>query len=196
MARALTVPSETCFHRMNKYEMMDESSERTTHARCILPRRLPLGSRHRRPPERGRQRRQRHLVPRERDADRLPGALGQGRERLGAVGVRPRPRRRHEPQRLPLLGRVGAHRAGRGRVLRRGARALRGARRRMPRPRPRADRDVQPLHVAALVRRARRVARCRGARAVRPVLRRRDGSLRRPHRASPSPSTSPICPRC
>ena len=48
----------------------------------------------RRPPERGRQRRQRHLVPRERDADGLPGPFGQGRERLGAVGVRPRPRRR------------------------------------------------------------------------------------------------------
>ena len=106
---------------------------------------------------------------------------GQGRERVGAVGVRPRPRRGHEPQRVPLLGRVGAHRARRGRVLRGGARALRSARRRMPRPRPRADRDVQPLHVAALVRRTRRVARRRSARALRALLRRRDGSLRRPH---------------
>ena len=142
--------------------------ERTSHDPAHLPRRLPVGRRHRRSPERGRQRRQRHLVPRERDADRVPGPFGQGRERLGAVGVRPRPRRGHEPQRVPLLGRVGAHRARRGRVLGGGARALRGDRGRMPRPRPRPDRDVQPLHVAALVRRARRVARCRGTRACSP----------------------------
>ena len=151
--------------------------------RINLPRRLPLGRRHRRPPERGRQRRQRHLVPRERDADDLPEPLRQGHERLGAVGVRPRPRRRDGPERLPVLGRVGARRAARGRVLRGGARPLRSGRRRMPRSRPRADRDVQPLHVAALVRRARRLARRRGARALRPLLRRRHGSLRRPDRA-------------
>ena len=61
--------------------------------------------------------------------------------------------------------------------------ALRGGGRRMPRPRPRADRHVQPLHVAALVRGARRVAERRGTRALRPLLRRRHGPLRRPHRA-------------
>ena len=183
MASLLRVPSETCFHRMNKYGMMEEEF-REDHS-CPHHPSPPTssGGRHRRPPERGRQRRQRHLVPRERDADGLPGPLGQGHERLGAVGVRPRPRRRDGPQRLPLLGRVGAHRAGRGRVLGGGAGALRGGRRRMPRPRSRADRDVQSLHVAALVRGARRVAGRRGARAVRPLLRRRDGPLRRPHRA-------------
>ena len=58
------------------------------------------------------------------------------------------------------------------------------------------DRDVQPLHVAALVREARRLARPRGARAVRAVLRRRDGPLRRPDRARRHASTSPTCPSC
>ena len=58
--------------------------------------------------------------------------------------------------------------------------ALRGDDRRMPRQRSRADRDVQPLHVAALVRGARSVAGCRSARALRALLRRRDGPLRRP----------------
>ena len=46
-----------------------------------------------------------------------------------------------------------------GRVRRRRARALRGDRRRLPRPRPRAGGDVQPLHGTALVRGARRLRR-------------------------------------
>ena len=40
----------------------------------------------------------------------------------------------HGPERLPLLGRVGPRRARGGRVLGRGARPLRGGRRRMPSP--------------------------------------------------------------
>ena len=111
-----------------------------------LPRRLPLGRRRRRPPDRGRQRQQRHLVPRARDADGLPGAVRQGLQQLRAWREDLDLVAEHGPERLPLLGRVGARRARRGRVLRRGARPLRGDRRRVPRARARADGDLQPLH--------------------------------------------------
>ena len=78
-------------------------------------------------------------------------------------------------------------RARRGRVLGGGAGALRGGRRRMSRPGPRSDRHVQPLHVAALVRDARRMARPGVGGPVRPLLRRGDGPLRRPDRARRHP---------
>ena len=60
--------------------------ERTSHDPAHLPRRLPLGRRHRRTPERRRQRRQRHLVPRERHPDRVQGTAQAKRRTAGSCG--------------------------------------------------------------------------------------------------------------
>ena len=72
-----------------------------------------------------------------------------------------------------------------GEFVERGPRPLRGDRRPVPRAGDGARRDVQPLHLAALVRHARRLARRRCARGVRAVLRRGHGAVRRPHRRTP-----------
>ena len=69
-----------------------------------------------------------------------------------------------------------------GAVLGGGSRALPRDRRPLPRAGDRPGGDVQPLHLAALVRAARRVARPAGPGGVRPLLRRRHRAPRRRHR--------------
>ena len=120
---------------------------------------------------------------------------GQGLQRLGAVGDRPRPRRRHGPQRLPLLGRVGARRA-RSRASSPTRRST-TTRRSSTAASPVGLAPVVTFNhftVAALVRDARRWLDPRGARPVRPLLRRGDGSLRRPHRVRRHVQRARTCP--
>ena len=100
---------------------------------------------------------------------------GQSGQQLRAVGRGHRPRQGHGTQCLPVLSRVGPRRAGRGQVLRGGARPLRSHRRplRSSSISPRG-RDAQPLHRPSLVRtHEERLAQRRGARAVRALLRQR-----------------------
>ena len=126
--------------------------DRRHRLRPPLPRRVPLGHRHRRPPDRGRQLEQRLVgVGARPRAARAPSRRGDaatagtaGREDVAIV-------RRPRLRRLPVLARVEPHRARGGRVLDgrprplppRSATALREARHR-------AGRHVPPLHHAAL----------------------------------------------
>ena len=66
----------------------------------------------------------------------------------------------------------------------------------LPRGGDRAGGHLQPLHRAALVRQARRVARPAGSGAVRPVLRRRRRAPAVTARPGPSRSTSRTSPAC
>ena len=84
---------------------------------------------------------------------------GAGLQQLRAVAGGRRPGGRARPGRLPVLRRMGQGRAGRGRVLRRGPGALPRDRRPLCRGGDRTGGHLQPLHRAALVRAARRVAR-------------------------------------
>ena len=135
------------------------------------------------------------MVPRTRAADGLPGAVGPGLRQLRALAGGRRPGGGAGPGHLPVLGRVGQGRAGRGRVLGAGPRALPRDRRPLPRVGDHPDGHVQPLHLAALVRAARRVARPAGPGGLRALLQRRHRAPGRRHRlgrdaqrAEPSPA--------
>lgn len=114
-----------------------------------------------------------------------------GRGRHRALRARPPAARRRvhrrldrgHPARARCLSSSGASPAPgtRPKAATRGrARPLRGDRRPLPGVGPRAGRHLQPLHVAALVRRARRLARPGRPVAVRTLLFRGHGPLRRP----------------
>ena len=103
-----------------------------------LSRRVPLGHRHRRAPDRGRQLEQRLVgVGARARAHRASSRRATPATTSGATPEDIDAARRARLQGVPLLGRVVAHRARGGRVLARRARPLPPDARRLPRPRPR-----------------------------------------------------------
>ena len=166
--------------------------DRTDHAAHRT--RLPVGRLDRRTPDRGRQRQQRLVGQGARRRDPVRGELRRRRRQLPPL-PRGRPAARgRRPERLPLLDRVGAHRARRGRDLAGPARALPAHDRHLPRGRRDADGHAPALHAPPLVRRARRLVRARRRRHVQPLRRDRDARSWATS-ATWSRSTSPTSPR-
>ena len=138
---------------------------------------LPLGGRHRRPPERGRQHHSdtwfaEHVSPtvfREPSGTACNGyALWREDVDLGRARCTSPPTGSRSSGPASSRSRGGST-PPRWRITR--------DRRPLPRVRTRAGRDVQPLHLAALVRRGRRMAEPVGTGGLRAVLRPRDGRL-------------------
>ena len=109
----------------------------------LVPRRLPLGRRHRRPPGRGRQRQQRPLGDGARAALAVRRAQRRRLRLLPPLARGPGPGRRRRAEHLPVQPRVEPDRARGGRVLPRRPRPLPADGRRLPRPRarPRSSRS-------------------------------------------------------
>ncbi len=161
-----------------------------------FPDRVPVGRFDGRAPDRGRQLEQRHVVPRAADTDpcsvnRRAAACNSfelWETDLDLVG-------RARPQRLPVLGRVGPRRTRAGSLRRRRDRALRGDRRRLPRPwaSHRWSRSTTSPHPTG----SRRAVDSSTTTPPPPSPATAVGSPKRSATGSPtpSPSTSRICHR-
>ena len=140
-------------------------------ARDHLSRPVPLGDRHRRPPDRGRQRQQRLVGHGARPDVRLRRRQRRCLRLLQPLSGGHRPRRRPRSRRLPVLPRVEPDRAGGGRVLAGRPRPLPPDGRHLPRARDPARGDLPPLHPPPVAGRGRHVGGPPRPRPLRPLLR-------------------------